>query len=192
VAEERQRTEVSRSAALEETIVGQPADDVLEAIHELSARVGGLQAELNALRAQSRALPETGAESPGWDGRDDLGRETFAWVRDLETPRSRATPVPWFLLEITFLVAVAVGLAIADLDWKAIVAAMAGAWLLVAIAEWTAARAARRRAESSYAPVAVYEGLASDPSWFAPPSERTVLDLGEDDTGTRLPPPSED
>lgn len=188
--EERESTQAPSGSALEQTMAhGPDSADVLDAIHDLSARVGGIQAELNALRTQSRPLPEEGAETPGWDGRSD--RDTFAWVRDLEGPRSRASRIPWLLLEITFLAAVAVGLAVADVRWEVIVAVMAGAWVLVALAEWTAARAARRRAEAAYAPVSVYgEAVASDPSWFAPPSERTVLDARDEDTGTRLPPPT--
>ena len=186
--------EEAEAAASEETIARRPEpDEVLEAIHELSSQVGGLQAELNTLRAQSHPLPEEATEvAAGWgDGRPARDRDTFAWVRDLESPRFRYARVPWFLLEITFLAAVAVGAAVADLDWKAIVTMMAGAWALVAIAELIFARAARRRAEAAYAPISVYgDGLAPDPSWFAPPSERTVLDLGGEDTGARLPPPS--
>jgi hypothetical protein len=190
VDEEREPTQVPSASAPEATGAGRPDAEVLAAIHDLSARVGGIQAELNALRAQSRPLPEEGgAEAPGWGGRAD--RDTFAWVRDLEGPRSRAARVPWLLLEITFLAAVAVGLAVADVRWEAVVAAMAGAWVLAALAEWTSARAARRRADAAYAPVSVYgEAVASDPSWFAPPSERTVLDVRDEDTGTRLPPPT--
>ena len=184
--------EETEAAASQDTIARRPEpDEVLEAIHELSSRVGGMQAELNALRAQSHPLPEEATEvAAGWgDGRPERARDTFAWVRDLESPRFRYARVPWFLLEITFLAAVAVGAAVADLEWKAIVALLAGAWVLVALAEWTFARAARRRAEAAYAPISVYgDGLAPDPSWFAPPSERTVLDLGVEDTGARLPP----
>ena len=188
--EERESKESPSGSALEETIARRAdSADVLEAIQDLSARVGGIQAELNALRGQSRPLPDEGTETPGWDGRPD--RDTFAWVRDLEEPRSRAARVPWLLLEITFLAAVAVGLAVADVRWEVVVAGMAGAWVLVALAEWTSARAARRRQEAAYAPVPVYgEAVGSDPSWFAPPSERTVLDVRDEDTGTRLPPPS--
>jgi hypothetical protein len=192
VTEERKPAKASLASRNDEKAAGSPSSaEVLEAIQELSARVGGLQADVNALRAQSRPLPEDGPEAPGWDGRPNPGRETFAWVRELEGPRSRAARVPWLLLEITFLAAVAVGLAVADLRWTAIAAAMAGAWIIVALAEWTVSRSARRRAEAAYAPVSVYgEPFVSDPSWFAPPSERTVLDVRDEDTGTRLPPPS--
>jgi hypothetical protein len=180
-------------SALEETMATAEPRDVLEAIRELSARVGGLQAEVNALRTQAHPLPDTRADAPGWDGRPQGRRETVAWVRDLESPSSRRPNVPWLLLEITFLAATAVGAAVADLDWAVVVALMAGAWALVALAELAGARAARRRAEAAYAPLAIYgQGLPPDPSWFAPPMERTVLDLGDEDTGTRLPSPSSD
>ena len=181
----------AQGAALEQT-GGRTSGsgDVLEAIQELSARVGGIQAELNALRSQSRPLPAEETERPGWDGRRDGGGESLGWVRELEAPRSRTARVPWLLLEITFLAAVAVGLAIADVRWEAIVAAMAAAWALVVLGEWAGARAARQRAEAAYAVPVYGETLASDPSWFAPPSERTVLDVREEDTGTRLPPPT--
>jgi len=180
-----------QGAALEQTGARTPdSGEVLEAIQELSARVGGIQAELNALRSQAGPLPAQETDRPGWDGRRDGGRESFGWVRELEAPRSRTARVPWLLLEITFLAAVAVGLAIADVGWETIVAAMAAAWALVVLVEWTGARAARQRAEAAYAVPVYGEALASDPSWFAPPSERTVLDVRDEDTGTRLPPPT--
>jgi hypothetical protein len=155
--------------------------EVLEAIRELSARVGGLQADVNALRAQPPKLPPV-------DGR----RDPLAWVRELEGPARRRPDVPWLLLEITFLAAVAVGAAVADLQPLVVVALLASAWALVSIGELAGAHAARRRAEAAYAPMAIYgEGPPPDPSWFAPPVERTVLDAGGEDTGTRLPPPTE-
>lgn len=166
---------------------GSDSAEVLEAIRELSARVGGLQADVNALRAQARPLPAAAVDTTGWEGRDGR-RESLAWVRELEGPMRRRPEIPWLLLEITFLAAVAVGAAVADLDPLVIVALLAGAWALVALAELAAARAARRRAEAAYAPLAIYgQSLPPDPSWFAPPVERTVLDAGSEDT--RLPPP---
>jgi hypothetical protein len=190
---ELEPTEATRNPALDDTIASRAeSTEVLDAIRELSARVGGLQADLDALRSESRRLPSAGA-TPGWDGGLQGRPDGLGWVRDVESPPSRRANVPWLTLEITFLVAVAVGAAVADLDWGTIVAVMAGAWALVALVEWTVARSERRRAEAVYAPLAVYgEGPAPDPSWFAPPIERTVLDAGEEDTGARLPPPSAD
>ena len=168
--------------------------DVLEAIHELSGRVAGLQAELHALRAQSRSLPSPGAETHGWEeGAAGSGRDTLEWVRSLDAPGPRSPAVPRLLLEVAFLAAVAVAAAIAELESPVIVALMVGAWVLVALAEWTAAGAARRRAEAAYMPLpGPGQGFASDPSWFAPPVERTALDVveGGEDTAGRLPPHS--
>ncbi len=167
--------------------------DVLEAIRELSGRVAGLQTELHSLRSQSRSLPSAGAETHGWEeGAAGSGYDTLQWVRSLDSPGPRRVAVPRLLLEVAFLVAVAVAAAIAELDAPVIVALMVGAWVLVALAEWTAAGAARRRAEAAYMPLpGPGQGFSSDPSWFAPPVERTVLEVveDEDDTAGRLPPP---
>ena len=167
--------------------------DVLDAIRELSGRVAGLQTELHALRAQSRSLPSAGAETHGWEKGATDGEDTLAWIRSLDSPGPRRPAVPRLLLEVAFLAAVAVAAAIAELEAPVIVALMVGAWVLVALAEWTAAGAARRRAEAAYMPLpGPGQGFASDPSWFAPPVERTALDVveGGDDTAGRLPPPS--
>jgi len=89
-------------------------------------------------------------------------------------------------------VAVAVLVAIACLDAPAVAAVMLGAWALVALAEWTAARAARRQAAILYGAIAgVGRAFAEDPSWFAPPVERMALAIAEvgDGTAARLPPP---
>jgi hypothetical protein len=175
---------------------GGGTDDVLDAIHELSGRVGSLQAEVRTLRAQSRPLPAGGGERTGWDDPRGGSPDRLAWVSAVDAPAYRAPSVPRLLLEIVFLVAVAVAAAIAELDATAIVAVMAGAWLLVAVAEFAAARAARRRAEAVYAPLAgLNAGYPTDPSWFAPPAEGPELATGElelDDTlPPRLPPPAD-
>jgi len=188
--QERSETTEVEGRTLDATIAARQ-EHVLEAVRELSVRVGGLQADVHALRAQGGPLPAAGSEPPGWDAAGS-GRDPLAWVRALEGPIARQAPVPWLLLEITFLGAVAVGAAFADLDWQAVVAVMACAWALVALVEWAGARSARRRAAAAYAPLAVYgQGFAADPSWFAPSVERTVLDAGDDDTGARLPPPAD-
>jgi hypothetical protein len=127
----------------------------------------------------------------------------MSWVRALDAPTSRTPSVPRLLLEIVFLVSVAIAVAIAELDTVAIVGVMAGAWALVALAEYVAARAARRRAAAVYAPLpGLASGYPTDPAWFAPPVERAVLETTgvEDDTQglspgespARLPPPSTD
>ena len=191
MADPSETTQIGSGPARDE-----PAADtteVLEAIRELSGQVGNLQSEVRTLRAQTRALPRGGSETSGWD--DPRSGDTLAWVRALDAPSSRAPSVPRLLLEIVFLVSVAVAAAIAELDVVAIVGVMAVAWLLVALAELAAARSARRRAEAVYAPLpGLTPGYPTDPSWFAPPVERTALDTAEaeDDGQARLPPPSDD
>jgi hypothetical protein len=181
--------------------------ELLGAVRALSAQVGGLQAEVQALRASSRALPAS-ADAPAWDQSTPARREKSAWMRTLDRPGPRPPAVPRFLLEIVFLVAVAGAAAIAELDPVVIILLMAGAWALVATAEWFAALAARRQAEVSAMPLAGAGSIfADDPSWFAPPLERQPvgpapddLDLGEDtehgdeavSSAPRLPPRSEE
>jgi hypothetical protein len=191
MADPSETTQIGSGPARDE-----PAADtteVLEAIRELSGRVGNLQSEVRTLRAQTRSLPAGGSEASGWD--DARSADTLAWVRALDAPSHRAPSVPRLLLEIVFLVSVAIAAAIAELDVVAIVGVMAAAWLLVALAEFAAARASRRRAEAVYAPLpGMTPGYPTDPSWFAPPVERTALDVAEaeDEGQARLPPPSDD
>jgi hypothetical protein len=155
--------------------------ELLGAVRALSAQVGGLQAELRALRAESRSLPAP-VDAPAWDQSTPARREKSAWMRSLDRPGPRPPAVPRFLLEIVFLVAVAGAAAIAELDPVVIILLMAGAWALVATAEWFAARAARRQAEISAMPLAGAGSIfADDPSWFAPPLERRPVDPGVED-----------
>ena len=180
-------SETTQVSAAEEV---DPAE-LLNAVRALSAQVGGLQSELRALRSETRPLPASGLDAPGWDDRPQVRRESSAWIRSLDGPASRPPAVPRLFLEIVFLCAVAVAVVLADLEAPAIVAVMVGAWALVALAEWTSALAARRRAEILGAPLAGSGLFADDPSWFVPPVERTELEAGEEDedTATRLPRP---
>lgn len=156
-------------------------EDVLAAVHALSAQVRALQAELRTIRVQTRALPTAGPEAPGWDDGVEAYREAPMWVRSLEGPGRRQPAVPRLLLEIVFLAGVAVACAIAKLDTPVIAGVMACAWVLVVLAEWTASRAERRRVETVYVPLRISGGsIPQDPSWFAPPSERTSLDVASD------------
>ncbi len=166
-------------------------EELLGAISALSAQVGDLQSEVQSLRAQSRGpLPPSGIDVPGWvpDGAP-VARERSTWIRSLDGPVSRPPAVPRLLLEIVFLVAVAVAAAIAQLDPLVIVVLMAVAWGLVALAEWFAARAAKERAELALRPLTGMGGvLADDPSWFKPPVERVPLEpvpAAEDDEDTQ-------
>jgi uncharacterized small protein (DUF1192 family) len=208
VADPAETTQIGRPPAPDESSSPETSE-VLGAIHELAARVGELQTEVQTLRAETRALP-AGREAAGWDDPRSGGPDLLTWVRDLDSPPARGPAVPRLLLEIMFLVAVAVAVAIAELEAVEIAAVMTGAWVLVVVAELAGARAARRRAEAVYAPLpGLSAGFATDQAWFAPPIERTVLDVAdadEEDTGehtggqtsghaddqgpAKLPPPS--
>jgi hypothetical protein len=185
VSDPSETTQVSRAPE------GEGAE-LLSAVRALAVQVNGLQAELQALRKQTRSLPLAGGDTPGWDDGVPARRERSIWVHSIDSPKARRFPVPRLLLEVLFLVAVAVLAAIAQLDAVAVVVLMAGAWLLVAVAEWVAAKAAGRRDEIAYGFYAggAY-GPAEDPSWFGPPVERTALEAieGGDNTTSRLPPP---
>lgn len=187
MADPSETTQVSREPADPE------GEELLAAVRVLATQVGGLQAELQSLRAQSRSLPTPDGEQPGWDDRAPAQRESVAWVRSLDTPTLRRAAVPWLFLEIVFLLAVAVLAAVAELGAFAVIAVMTGAWLLVALAEWTSARAARREDAIVYDSLTGGRGARSeDPSWFAPPVERTALEIADvgESTAARLPPPA--
>jgi hypothetical protein len=187
VADTPETTQIHQRAASE---VSPEADhaQLVNAIRELSARVGSLQSEVQSLRAQTHVLPTVPVERAGWDDARAVTSDGLLWVRALDSPATRAPAVPRLLLEIVFLVAVAIGAAIAELDLAEIALVMGGAWVLVALAELAAARAERRRAESVYAPLPGVSGYPSDPTWFATsvagPAEEELAEAGE----ARLPP----
>jgi hypothetical protein len=178
--------------ASETTQVSSPETDdreLLDAVRALASQVGSLQADVQALRAQTTSLPSGEDDRPGWeDAPAGTLRDGGAWVRSLDAPSYRRLSVPWLLLELLFLVAVAVLAAVAGLDTPVIVGLMLVAWLVVAAAEWASARAAEQRHALAYGPPATVRAtVPDDPSWLEPPSERTSVDLGQT-AATRLPP----
>ena len=188
MADPSETTQVSRAA------VETDEHELLAAVRSLAVQVGGLQAEVHALRGQT-PLPAANEERPGWDEPAPALREGGSWVRSLDAPRYRRLSVPWLALEIAFLVAVAVLAAVAGLDAPVIAAVMVLAWLVVALAEWASARSVRRQRDLAYgafSPSTPPATLPEDPSWLAPPAERTALDVASDSesTMTRLPPPA--
>ena len=189
MADPSETTQVSRAPAEPES------QELLTAVRALATQVGGLQAEVHAMRSQSPSLPAQDGERPGWeDAPAGTLREGGAWVRSLDAPAYRGLSVPWFLLELLFLVAVAVLAVVADLDTPAIVGVMLVAWLVVAAAEWASARSARQQHARAYGPPQpMRPATPDDPSWLEPPSERTSLDVSDApaSTLTRLPPPAE-
>ena len=174
------------------------APELLAAVRSLSTQVGSLQAEVHALRSQTAPLPAADGEQAGWDEPSGTLREGGAWVRSLDAPSYRRISVPWLAIELGFLVAVAVLCAVAGFDAPVIAGIMVLAWVVVATAEWAAARSARRRSALAYgtftpaAPAA--PPVQPDPSWHEPPAERTALDVAGDAerTATRLPPPADE
>ncbi len=184
MADPSETTQISRENVPEDQ------EDLLGAVRSLAIQVGGLQAELHALRHEARALPPGDGERPGWEEGRPLVRESPGWVRSVDSPGRRGLAVPWLLLEILFLVAVAVLAAAADLDAPVIAAVMVVAWLLVVAGEWIASRGAARELALVYgaAPPAP-SSLPDDPTWFAPSAEDTIHDVTANDrAATRLPP----
>jgi hypothetical protein len=166
--------------------------ELIEAVQALSTQVTSLQGEVHALRAEGRALPDGEADRHGWDeGAPAVVREGPAWVRSVDSPRARGIAVPWLLLEILFLVAVAVLCAVAGLDAPVIAGVMVAAWLLVAAGEWLLSRAERERYALVYGTdVPPPAAVADDRSWFATNGDDTLLDLpSAERPPARLPPP---
>ena len=185
MADPSETTQVSRAPADEDS------EELLDAVRSLSEQVGGIQAELHALRAETRTLPP-GEDRPGWDESAPVAsavREGPEWIRSIGAPRPGGLAVPWLVLEILFLVAVAILCVVADFDPPVIAGVMVAAWVLVAIGEWFAFRSARRQRALIYgAPVPV-QTLPDDPSWLAVSSEETRADGSAEHTAALLPPP---
>ena len=176
----------------ERTQAGQDTEEVVAAsIRDLAERIEALQADVR--RLGSPGLP---AVEPGWadDPPGTPSSVSYAWLSSLELPVRRRPAVPRLLLETLFLAATAAAAALAELDAPVIAAVMAGAWVLVALIEWAASRADRRRAEVPllHAP-APPEPVPADAAWFVPPVEHTLLEAPpESPTAiTKLPPPQE-
>ncbi len=166
--------------------------ELVDAVRALTSRVESLQDDVQALRAEARALPDGEADRHGWDeGAPAVVREGAAWVRSVDSPRAREIAVPWLLLEILFLVAVAVLCAVAGLDAPVIAGVMVAAWLLVAVGEWLQSRAERERYALVYgSDVPPIAAMADDRSWFATNGDDTLLDLSSAERPpARLPPP---
>lgn len=186
MADPSETTQVSREP------VGQE-EELVDAVRALADQVGSLSDDVHALRAEAHALPAGDVDRHGWDeGAPLTVREGPAWVRSVDSPRPRSIQVPWLLLEILFLVAVAVLCAVAGLDAAVIVGVMAGAWALVAVAEWLVARADRERHALVYgaaAPAARATPLTDDRAWFEANGDDTLLDLPSSERPpARLPP----
>lgn len=147
-------------------------DELVDAVRALSAQVDGLRGEIEALRSDASPLPATTADEHGWDARPALAADGSPWIRSLDTPTGRRPAIPRFTLEIFFLIAVAALAAIASLPAPTIAGLLAGAWLLVAVAEWAASRSERQR-ETVFTTAAGGPTVRGDSSWFAEAPETT-------------------
>lgn len=181
MADPSETTQVARESTT-------PDDDLVAALRSLAAQVGSLQADVQALRSESRALPLGEADRHGWDEHAPIVREGPAWVRSVDSPRPRRLPVPWLLLEILFLVAIAVLAAVADLEPYAIAGVMIAAWALVAVAEWLSARGERLERQLVYRASTPAAPPPDDRAWLGSNGD-TLLDAPSDErTPARLPP----
>jgi len=179
-------------SATERTQAGaEPEADVAESLRELIDRIEALQADVRRLGG-----PGLPSGQCGWDdGPQAPPAAAFSWVGAIEAPTRRRPAVPRLLLAALFLAGVATAAAVAKLDAPVIAGVMAGAWVLVALIEWAASRAERRRDERVLMPVPrPPEPVPADPAWFVPPVERTMLETPADSVTavTKLPPAPQD
>ena len=169
----------------------EPDAELVSAVRALAAQVGSLKDDVHALRTEARALPASEADRHGWDDSAPVAvREGSAWVRSVDSPRARGLAIPWLLLEVAFLVAVAVLCVVAELTAPVIAGVMVGAWALVALGEWFAARADRERHEYVYgAATPIAASVPDDRSWFDTNGDDTMLDMpSAERQPPRLPP----
>ena len=136
-------------------------DELTTVVRDLADRIEALQADVRRLGG-----PGLPAVEPGWDGEVAVrsAAPSYAWVSSVGAPVRRRRAVPRLFLEVLFLVGVAVGAAVAELDAPVIAGLMAGSWVLVALIEWAGSRADRRRdAVPHIEPIAPAEPAAGRP-----------------------------
>jgi hypothetical protein len=99
----------------------------LEAVDSFHRQAASLRADLRALR------------TAGWTQQSWTQPPSYGY--GMGSPREGVPPALWRIGgEVGFLVAVAVALGVAKLSWWVIVLAMAGAFAIVCLIEWLAAR----------------------------------------------------
>jgi hypothetical protein len=100
-----------------------------------------------ALRSDLRQLRSAGWTQQSWPGSPP------AYGYGARAPREGVSPVVWRVAgEVAFLIAVAVALGLANLNWWTILLAMAGALLIVCAIEWAAGRDELAFAQPASAP----------------------------------------
>jgi hypothetical protein len=159
-------------------------------LHQLGEAVAALREEVR--RSAGALLPRD--DDAGWD---ETPASAHSWVSTLATPQRATVRIPRLPLELAFIAAAAVLAGVADLRPAEIAAAMAAAWVIVALAEWAGSRGDRLRAQVYLAPIGVAREpdpaeARADPSWFTPPVEHTLLTSPEQATGIVKLPPADD
>ena len=152
-----------------------------ERVRELETVAADLRAELRTLRADRAAAPPPApVEHERWPG-TGYGPSPD-WIAAVPAPLPRAPAIPRIALEAGFLLLVGLLAGLADLSVTRIVLVMAGAWTLVALAEWAAAAKRSRWHLDEVAPAReLSEAAASESTgpWDAPIVEATVIDESE-------------
>jgi hypothetical protein len=167
-------------------------------VRELESIAAELRAELRSLRAERAAAfaaPETDPDWPAEHGVGDggLGGSPDWVAAAVPPPLQRPVAVPRLALEAVFLLLVALFAGLADLapEWIALV--MAGAWVVVALVEWTAAaRRARWHLDEIPPPLELADATGDTTGrWSSPVVEATAFaapDVSESRTVvTKLP-----
>jgi hypothetical protein len=154
-------------------------------VRELESVASELRSELNAVRAERSAPPRYDDEY--WPAERNLSNAGLApspdWVGAVPPPFVRHPAVPRLIVEILFLLLVAVLAGLANLSAAWIVLVMAVAWVIVVSTEWAAAaKRARWRLEEIPPPADAGSKPAADTTgpWDMPVVEATVVESGPD------------
>ena len=151
-------------------------------VHELEEVAAELRAELRSLRHERSVAFAAPDDDPDWPAEHAVGDGRLAaspdWVAGaVPPPLQRPVAVPRLALEAVFLLLVALFAGLADLAPEWIVLLMAGAWVVVALVEWTAAaRRARWHLDEIPPPLEADTG-ATTGRWSSPVVEATALGL---------------
>jgi hypothetical protein len=151
-------------------------------VHELEEVAAELRAELRSLR-QERSVAFAGPDDdPDWPAEHAVGDGRLAaspdWVAGaVPPPLQRPIAVPRLALEAVFLLLVALFAGLADLAPEWIVLLMAGAWVVVALVEWTAAARRARWHLDEIAPPLEADTGATTGRWSSPVVQATALGL---------------
>jgi hypothetical protein len=166
-------------------------------VHELEEVAAELRAELTSLRHERSVAFAAPEEDPDWPAEHGVGVGRLAaspdWVAGaIPPPLQRPIGVPRLALEAVFLLLVALFAGLADLAPEWIVLLMAGAWVVVALVEWTAAaRRARWHLDEIPPPLETADTRETTGRWSNPVVESTAFappDVSESRTVvTKLP-----